>query len=116
MSKVEQLVAKYNQMVKTGKYNKQDLETVKAYIDNIYSMDFSDQATIDEMAAQLNTLEKACRKTDSTNPSKKDDKNDSEKTASTGDNITIVVMSVILVCSLGLAIVSLKRRKREENM
>ena len=120
MTEIEALVERYNHMVKTGLYNKDDLAAVKAYIDDIYDLydnnEFTSQDEVDEMAIQLKILEDACRKIDKQEESKKDEtsKREYKRTSpATGDNASLVVMSVILVASIGLAIVSIKRRKRD---
>ena len=120
MTEIEALVERYKQMVKTGLYNKDDLAAVKAYIDDIYDLydnnEFTSQDEVDEMAIQLKILEDACRKIDKQEESKKDEtsKREYKRTSpATGDNASLVVMSVILVSSIGLAFVSIKRRKRD---
>lgn len=118
MSEIEALVERYNQMVKTGKYNKDDLKAVKAYIDDIYDIydadGFESQDEVDEMAIQLRILEDACRKISTTRTTEKKTTKTTTRTsrsAATGDNATLVVMTVILVSSLGLAVISLKKKK-----
>ena len=120
MTEIEALVERYKQMVKTGLYNKDDLAAVKAYIDDIYDLydnnEFTSQDEVDEMAIQLKILEDACTKIDKQEESKKDEtsKREYKRTSpATGDNASLVVMSVILVSSIGLAFVSIKRRKRD---
>ena len=120
MTEIEALVERYKQMVKTGLYNKNDLAAVKAYIDDIYDLydnnEFTSQDKVDEMAIQLKILEDACTKIDKQEESKKDEtsKREYKRTSpATGDNASLVVMSVILVSSIGLAFVSIKRRKRD---
>lgn len=114
MSEIEALVARYNQMVKTGKYNKDDLKAVKAYIDEIYDTTFTSQDEVNEMAKNLKALEDACRRIDVSKKETKKRESYSRRysrTARTGDNATLVVMSVILVSSLGIAFISLKKRR-----
>ena len=117
MTEIEALVERYKQMVKTGLYNKDDLAAVKAYIDDLYdNNEFTSQDEVDEMAIQLKILEDACRKIDKQEESKKDEtsKREYKRTSpATGDNASLVVMSIILVSSIGLAFVSIKRRKRD---
>ena len=120
MTEIEALVERYKQMVKTGLYNKDDLAAVKAYIDDIYDLydnnEFTSQDEVDEMAIQLKILEDACRKIDKQEESKKDEtsKREYKRTSpATGDNASLVVMSIILVSSIGLAFVSIKRRKKD---
>ena len=120
MTEIEALVERYKQMVKTGLYNKDDLAAVKAYIDDIYDLydnnEFTSQDEVDEMAIELRILEDACRKIDKQEESKKDEtsKREYKRTSpATGDNASLVVMSIILVSSIGLAFVSIKRRKRD---
>ena len=121
MTEIEALVERYKQMVKTGLYNKDDLAAVKAYIDDIYDLydnnEFTSQDEVDEMAIQLKILEDACRKIDKQDENKKDDSSNKKEykrtSPATGDNASLVVMSIILVSSIGLAFVSIKRRKRD---
>lgn len=113
MTEINALIARYNQMVKTGKYNKDDLKAVKAYIDEIYDTEFTSQDEVDEMAANLKVLEDSCRRISTTTEKKSStSKYSSSRTARTGDNATLVVMSIILVSSLGIAVVSLKKRRK----
>ena len=114
MTEINALIARYNQMVKTGKYNKDDLKAVKAYIDEIYDTEFTSQAEVDEMAANLKVLEDSCRRisTSTEKKSSRSSKYSSSRFARTGDNATLVVMSIILVSSLGIAVISLKKRRK----
>lgn len=126
MSEIEQLVARYKQMVKTGLYNKDDLAAVKAYIDDIYDIydsdEFTSQDEVDEMAAYLRYLENSCRKIEKEDEKKEEQKTTEKKTytrtsrtsVATGDNATLIVMSVILVASIGLAVVTLAKRRKED--
>lgn len=114
MSEIEELVARYNQMVKTGKYNKDDLKAVKAYIDEIYDTTFTSQDEVNEMARTLKVLEDSVRRIDVEKKETKKRESYSRRysrTARTGDNATLIVMSVILVSSLGIAFISLKKRR-----
>ncbi len=119
MSEINALVARYNQMVKTGKYNKDDLKLVKAYIDEIYDTTFTSQDEVNDMAAHLKALEDGCRRIDATKKSSKEETQKRKesysrrysRTARTGDTATLIVMSVILVSSLGIAFISLKKRR-----
>ena len=111
MSYIEKLVKIYNTMVNTGKYNKGDLAKVQKFIDVIYSTEYTDQRTIDQDGAKLKVLIDNCRliKTSSKTVTK-------TTSARTGDDVALIVMSVILVSSLGIAVISIRRRKREEIM
>jgi|GEM_PF-6782371 len=121
MTDIEKLVERYKQMVKTGKYVQEDLDAIKAYIDDIYDKydnnEFTNQAEVDEMASYLKYLEDNARKIkeEGGNTDKKDSSRRSSysRTARTGDNATLVVMSIILVSSIGLAVVTLKKRRKE---
>ena len=79
--------------------------------------EFTSQDEVDEMAIQLKILEDACRKIDKQDENKKDDSSNKKEykrtSPATGDNASLVVMSIILVSSIGLAFVSIKRRKRD---
>ena len=113
-------------MVKTGLYNKDDLAAVKAYIDDIYDIydsdEFTSQDEVDEMAAYLRYLENSCRKIEKEDEKKEEQKTTEKKTytrtsrtsVATGDNATLIVMSVILVASIGLAVVTLAKRRKED--
>jgi uncharacterized protein YfkK (UPF0435 family) len=125
LSEIEQLIERYNQMVKTGLYNKDDLKAVKAYIDDIYDMieagEWTSQDEVDAVAAELRMLEDACREIESETEEKEETEETSRRTSHrtisrrtsprTGDNATLVVMSVILVSSIGLAVISLKKKR-----
>ena len=122
MTEIEELVERYKQMVKTGQYEQEDLDAVKAYIDDIYDLydnnEFTSQQEVDEMATQLRLLEDACRKIKSEEKkeekeSSKETKRSYSRTARTGDNASLIVMSIILVSSIGIAFVSIKKRKRD---
>ena len=115
MTEINQLIARYNQMVKSGKYNKDDLKAIKAYIDEIHDTTFTSQDEVNEMAKNLKALEDSCRKIDvqkkKEETKKRSYKRRYSRTSRTGDNATLVVMSVILVSSIGIAVVSLKKRR-----
>ena len=118
MSEIEDLVEKYNQMVKTGKYNEDDLAAVKQLIDDIYDKydnnAFDSQDEIDELATQLRIAEDAVRRIPAETDTKKKDtkKRTSRRTSpATGDNASLIVMTVILISALGLAVVSLKKKR-----
>ena len=138
MTEIEALVERYNDMVQSGEYVQEDLDAVKAYIDDIYDKydnnEFANQEEVDEMAVYLKYLEDNCRKIETPDDDKKDDDNKdtdntdkkeadkksssykkySSSSPSTGDNATLVVMSVILVASIGLAVVTLNKRRKED--
>ena len=66
MSEIEELVGRYVQMVRSGLYVQEYLDSVKLYIDDIYdrydSNAFTNQDEVDEMAMVLKEIEDACRK------------------------------------------------------
>lgn len=122
MTEIDDLNAKYKQMVQSRQYVEEDLKAIKAYIDDIYAKfdadEFTSQDEIDKMADQLRYLEDNARKIESDKEETKKDERTSERTsyrrsASTGDNASLIIMSVILVSSIGIAFVSIKKRKKD---
>ena len=70
--------------------------------------------SVNEMARTLKVLEDSVRRIDVEKKETKKRESYSRRysrTARTGDNATLIVMSVILVSSLGIAFISLKKRR-----
>ena len=121
-SEFDALVNRYNQMVKTGLYNKDDLKAVKAFIDDVYDKlnndAYTSQDDFDTEMIDLTAVEDAVRKIE-TPDEPQDDDDDNTNTdkpgrrtsPATGDNASLVVMSVILVSAIGLAVLSLKKKR-----
>ena len=118
-SKFEALVERYEQMVLTGLYNKKDLKAVKEFIDEIYDMiengEFTSQDEVDAVTYELKVVEDSVRRIEK-HETKEEEETTTRRTSrrtspATGDNATLVVMSVILVSSIGLAVISLKKKR-----
>ena len=118
-SKFEALVERYEQMVLTGLYNKKDLKAVKEFIDEIYDMiengEFTSQDEVDAVTYELKVVEDSVRRIEKHETEEEEEtttRRTSRRTSpATGDNATLVVMSVILVSSIGLAVISLKKKR-----
>ncbi len=113
MAYIEKLVKIYNTMVTSGKYNKADLAKVQAFIDEIYSTEYTNQDEVDQDGKTLKSLIDACRLVSTTTTSGTSSSSGTTS-AATGDDISLIVMAVIFVSALGLAIISIRRKKRED--
>ena len=113
------LVERYEQMVLTGLYNKSDLMAVKALIDEIRDKivngEFTSQDEVDAMTSELKVVEDSVRRIEKQETEEEEEDIISRRTRrttpATGDNATLVVMSIILVSSIGIAVLSLKKKR-----
>ena len=118
-SELEELIERYNQMLLTGLYNKNDMKAIKELIDEIEDKiannEFDDQDAIDAYALDLKVAEDAARLIDKQEPIEDEDeptKKPTRRTSpSTGDNATMVVMSIVLISAIGVAVLSLKKKR-----